>query len=208
VSSAIIFIHGLWMNGKDMYLLRYRFKKIGYKTFQFKYNSTKQTPVENAHLLSEYIDSVKHEKINFVCHSLGGIVLRHYLSLYSTNNIGNIIMLGTPNKTSAVARKIINLPLGKKLLGKSVENGLTGILPKWNNNEKLGIIAGRVPFASGMFFSIIKSPNDGTVSVEETRLDGASDHITLYLPHLGLLFSKKAFLQAKHFLEHSSFIHS
>ena len=79
---------------------------------------------------------------------------------------------------------------------------------KWNNNEKLGIIAGRIPFASGMFFSIIKSPNDGTVSVEETRLDGASDHITLYLPHLGLLFSKKAFLQAKHFLEHSSFIHS
>ncbi|MFL2556194.1 MAG: hypothetical protein ACJ0Q4_05090 [Gammaproteobacteria bacterium] len=59
-----------------------------------------------------------------------------------------------------------------------------------------------------MLSPVIKGPNDGTVSVEETQLDGASDHITLCSPHLGLLFSKRAFLQTKHFLEYSFFIHT
>ena len=115
-------------------------------------------------------------------------------------------MLGTPNQTSIIARTLIKWSLGKKLLGKSIENGLTGKLPKWDKNLKLGIIAGRFPLASGLFLPIIKNTNDGTVSVEETRLDGSIDHITLYQTHLGLLFSKKVFLQTKHFLEHSCFI--
>ncbi len=55
MSSTIIFIHGLFMNGTDMSLLRYRFKKSGYNTFQFSYKSTQHTPLENAHKLSEFI---------------------------------------------------------------------------------------------------------------------------------------------------------
>ena len=208
VSKAIVFIHGLWMNGTDMLLLRHRFKKDGYITFQFKYKSTKKTPIENARILSEFINSIKFDEIHFVCHSLGGLVIRHYLNLYPIKHSGKIVMLGTPNKTSAVAESLIKLPLGKKILGKSTEQGLTGALPKWNSKKKLGIIAGQFPLASGMLSPVIKGPNDGTVSVEETQLDGASDHITLCLPHLGLLFSKRAFLQTKHFLEYSFFIHT
>ena len=207
MSSTVIFIHGLFMNGTDMSLLRYRFKKSGYDTYQFSYKSTKNTPFENAQKLSEFINLIQCKKINFVCHSLGGIVLRHYLSLDFAQKLNNIVMLGTPNQTSIVAKTITKWSLGKKLLGMSVENGLTGILPPWVSNQKLGIIAGYFPVGSELLTPIIKNPNDGTVSIEETRLDGSNDHITLNCSHLGLLFSKKAFLQTKHFLEHSSFIH-
>jgi|TARA_B100001996_G_scaffold184771_1_gene141333 hypothetical protein len=207
MSSTVIFIHGLFMNGTDMSLLRYRFKKSGYDTYQFSYKSTKNTPFENAQKLSEFINLIQCKKINFVCHSLGGIVLRHYLSLDFAQKLNNIVMLGTPNQTSIVAKTITKWSLGKKLLGMSVENGLTGILPPWDSNQKLGIIAGYFPVGSELLTPIIKNPNDGTVSIEETRLDGSNDHITLNCSHLGLLFSKKAFLQTKHFLEHSSFIH-
>jgi pimeloyl-ACP methyl ester carboxylesterase len=207
MSSSIIFIHGLFMNGTDMSLLRYRFRKSGYNTYQFSYKSTKNTPFQNAQKLSEFIDLVQSKKIHFVCHSLGGIVLRHYLSLYPTRELSNIVMLGTPNQTSVVAKTLIRWSLGKKLLGGSVENGLTGILPPWDNKQKLGIVAGYFPVGSELLSPIIKNPNDGTVSIEETRLRGSEDHITLRCSHLGLLFSKKAFLQTKHFLEHSSFIH-
>ena len=208
MSSSIIFIHGLWMNGKDMSLLRYRFKKSGYTTFQFSYKSTQNTPLDNAHKLSEFISSIQSGKIHVVCHSLGGLVLRHYLNLYPAQNLGNIVMLGTPNKTSAVAQTLIKFSLGKILLGKSIENGLTGMLTKWKSKKKLGIIAGYFPLASGLLFPIIEGQNDGTVSVEETRLNGSFDHITLQTTHLGLLFSKKAFTQTKHFLEYSSFMHN
>ena len=207
MSSTIIFIHGLFMNGTDMSLLRYRFKKSGYDTYQFSYKSTKNTPFENAQKLSEFINLIQCKKINFVCHSLGGIVLRHYLSLDSAQKLNNIVMLGTPNQTSIVAKTITKWSLGRKLLGMSVENVLTGILPPWGSKQKLGIIAGYFPVGSELLTPIIKNPNDGTVSIEETRLDGSSDHVTLNCSHLGLLFSKKAFLQTKHFLEYSSFIH-
>ena len=208
MSNTIIFIHGLFMNGVDMSLLRYRFKKSGYDTYQFSYKSTKYTPFENAQKLSEFINFIKCKKINFVCHSLGGIVLRHYISLYSTQKLNNIVMLGTPNQTSIVAKTITKWMLGRKLLGMSVENGLTGVLPPWNGKKKLGIIAGYFPVGSELVTPIIKNPNDGTVSIEETRLDGSKDHITLNCSHLGLLFSKKVFLQTKHFLEHSCFMHN
>ena len=95
----------------------------------------------------------------------------------------------------------------RKLLGNSLDNGLIGSPPKWNSRSKLGIIAGYFPLASGLLLPIIKGPSDGTVSVEETRLTGSLDHITLRLPHLGLLFSKDAFLETKHFIEHSCFMH-
>ena len=207
MSSSIIFIHGLFMNGTDMSLLRYRFKKNGYNTFQFSYKSTRYTPFQNAQKLSEFIELIQSKKIYFVCHSLGGIILRHYLSLYPSRNLSNIVMLGTPNQTSIVAKTLIRWSLGRKLLGGSVENGLTGILPPWDSKQKLGIVAGYFPVGSEILSPIIKNPNDGTVSIEETRLHGSEDHITLRCSHLGLLFSKKVFLQTKHFLENSSFIH-
>jgi len=208
MSSSILFIHGLFMNGMDMSLLRYRFKKSGYNTFQFSYKSTQHTPLENAHKLSEFICSIQSRKIHIVCHSLGGLVLRHYLNLYPAKNLGNIVMLGTPNEASIFAYKLLELKIGKKLLGKSIVNGLTGKLPKWDNKYKLGIIAGNFRLVYRLISPIIKSANDGIVSVEETKLDGSIDHITLKLSHtFGLLFSIKAFQQTKYFLEHSSFIH-
>ena len=127
---------------------------------------------------------------------------------FATQKLNNIVMLGTPNQTSIVAKTITKWMLGRKLLGMSVENGLTGILPPWDGKKKLGIIAGYFPVGSELVTPIIKNPNDGTVSIEETRLDGSKDHITLNCSHLGLLFSKKVFLQTKHFLEHSCFIHN
>ena len=190
-----------------MSLLRYRFKKNGYNTFQFSYKSTRYTPFQNAQKLSEFIELIQSKKIYFVCHSLGGIILRHYLSLYPSRNLSNIVMLGTPNQTSIVAKTLTRWSLGIKLLGGRVENGLTGILPPWDSKQKLGIIAGYFPVGSVILSPIIKNPNDGTVSFEETRLHGSEDHITLRCSHLGLLFSKKVFLQTKHFLENSSFIH-
>jgi hypothetical protein len=82
------------------------------------------------------------------------------------------------------------------------------MLPKWKSKKKLGIIAGYFPLGSGLLFPIIEGQNDGTVSVEETRLNGSFDHIILQMTHLGLLFSKKVFTQTKHFLEYSSFMHN
>ena len=46
---------------------------------------------------------------------------------------------------------------------------------------------------------------DGTVTVEESRLPGAKDHIVVSTSHTGMLFSAEVADQAAHFLQHGSF---
>ena len=105
--NTIIFIHGLWMNGMDMSLLEHRFKQSSYTTSRFRYKSINKEPIENATKLAEHIETVKSEQIHFVCHSLGGLILRHCLDLYNLKNPGRIVMLGTPNQTGEAARKFL-----------------------------------------------------------------------------------------------------
>jgi hypothetical protein len=195
------------MNGMDMSLLQHRFKNCGYATSRFQYKSIGDTPIVNANKLVDHIASINSDQIHFVCHSLGGLVLRHCLHLYPLEKPGKIVMLGAPNKTSRAAKELSNWPGGSFLLGKSTNDGLLGPLPKWTGKQSLGVIAGDLRFGMGLIIPNIPRPSDGTVSVEETRLEGMQDHITLHVSHFGLLLSKRAFLQTKHFIEHAQFQH-
>ena len=205
-NETVIMIHGLWMNGMDMSLLEHRFKKDGYTTSRFHYKSVSDTPIDNARKLTDHINSITTDQVHFVCHSLGGLVLRQCLHLTPLDKPGKIVMLGTPNKTSHAAKEFSQWPGGSTLLGKSLKDGLLGPLPNWTGKQELGVIAGDLRLGMGLIIPNIPQPSDGTVAVEETRLEGKQDHITLHVSHFSLLFSKTTFIQSKHFIKHSSFI--
>ena len=68
----------------------------------------------------------------------------------------------------------------------------------------LGIIAGNRsidPISS----RIVKKPNDGKVSVESTRLNGAKDHIVLPCNHTFFPSHKNMWHQALNFIVHGNF---
>ena len=52
-----------------------------------------------------------------------------------------------------------------------------------------GVIAGDRAFGMGRLIGPLPKPNDGTVTVAETRLPGATDHIVLPVTHLSMLWS-------------------
>ena len=114
-------------------------------------------------------------------------------------------MLGTPNQTSCAANTLRQWPGGGYLLGNSLENGLLGPLPEWDSNIPLGVIAGDFRFGMGLIIPGIPRPNDGTVSVEETKLEGMQDHLILHASHFGLLVSKSTFRQTLIFFENGEF---
>jgi hypothetical protein len=56
-----------------------------------------------------------------------------------------------------------------------------------------------------MLVARLPEPHDGTVSVEETRLEGATDRCVLPLSHMALCLSAQVAAQVDHFLEHGRF---
>lgn len=204
--ETVILVHGLYMNGIDMRLLRRRLEHAGYNAQQFSYPSLRDTPLENALALQTFCEKIQGPVIHFVCHSLGGLVVRHLFHNYPQQRPGRVVTLGTPHTGSSAALRLSQSLPGRILLGRSVKQGLLGELPPWRNNtHPLGSIAGTLHFGLGMLIPGIPRPNDGTVAVAETRLNIMTDHITLPVSHFGMLLAKSVAVQTLHFLRHGRF---
>jgi hypothetical protein len=67
-----------------------------------------------------------------------------------------------------------------------------GGLPPWRGVQPVGVIAGSAGFGFGRLLIRLERPNDGTVTVAETRLDGIADHVVVAAAHTALLFSRAA----------------
>jgi pimeloyl-ACP methyl ester carboxylesterase len=204
-NETVVLIHGLWMNGWDMSLLRSRIQDNGYNITQFSYNSLNRTPRENAVLLQQKIQKIDTPIIHFVCHSLGGLIVRYLFSDFPEQKPGRVVTLGTPHKPSYAAYRLSTLPFGNLLLGKNIENGLLGNAPKWGGTHELGSIAGSLRFGLGVLIPNVPLPNDGTVSIDETKMEKMKDHKIVNASHFGLLLSSKAAHLCIEFIKNGTF---
>ena len=191
----------------DMSLLRHRFADKGYQTQQFSYHSVSVSPEQVADELQKFLTQASASTLHFVCHSLGGLVVRHLFDHYPEQSPGRVVTLGTPHQPSYTAKRLSSLHAGQRIMGHSIDHGLLGEVPEWHNGHDLGVIAGTSRMGLGLLVPGIPKPNDGTVTVEETRLDGMKGHIQLPVSHFGMLLSEKVFRQSAHFIDHGKFIH-
>lgn len=205
MKPAVVLVHGIWMNGLDMSLLRKRLQVSGFETHQFSYHSLRNSPAENAVDLKIFTEAVKTTVIHYVGHSLGGLVIRHLLNYSPDPRTGRIVTLGTPHQPSSAAMRLRGFALGRLLLGRSTIHGLTGDLPPWNTDYELGVIAGNRRFGAGIIVPGIPKPSDGTVSVAETRIKQMTDHCILPVTHTGLLLSRETVRQVVCFLWNGKF---
>lgn len=193
MQETVVLVHGIWMKGLEMTLLRRHLRHCGYECRQFTYQSLGCTPRENAVLLNRYLQQIETPVIHLVAHSLGGIVLLHLFDQYPQQKAGRIVMLGTPLQGSDVARFLFHKRWLRWLVGRSVEQGLLGDAPSWHANRELGMIAGNRGFGMGKLVTLgrLGKPNDGTVRVSETRGTGVTEHIQVTHSHFGMLFSRE-----------------
>ncbi|MGH8630353.1 MAG: esterase/lipase family protein [Burkholderiales bacterium] len=203
--EVVILVHGLWMNGMDMGLLRRRLARAGFRPVQFRYPSLRRPPHINAMQLHTFAQGLDAQTLHFVGHSLGGIVIRHLFFEYPDQRPGRVVTLGTPHHFSQAAGVLSRWPIGRLLLGKSTKNGLLGHAPPWPNGRELGSIAGSLGLGMGMLIPGIPSPNDGTVAVDETRLPGMRDHRIFRVSHFGMLLSATVAGQIASFLKDGHF---
>lgn len=203
--EVVVLIHGLWKTGSDMWRLRQRLEKAGYECHHFKYKSLRRSPDENARQLHQFVSSIDAPVIHYVCHSLGGVVLLNYFDLHPSLKRGRAVLLGSPVNGSEVAKRLSRHWYSRWLVGHSADDGMLGSGPEWNSWRELGVIAGTMPVGVGLLFGRLSLPHDGTVTVSETELHGATDFITLPVSHTGLLYSFKVAQQTITFLRAGKF---
>ena len=149
--------------------------------------------------LGEFLQTIETPVVHFVGHSLGGLIVRHFVDRTSALPPGRVVTLGTPHQGSRVARALHRGRL-KFLLGRSVEQALLGDLPPWPPGRELGSLAGTLNAGVGRWLTRVPPPADGTVTVAETRLDGMSDHLCLPVSHTGMLTAACVAEQVRAFL--------
>lgn len=203
--EVVVLVHGLWMNGTESLLLRRRVAEAGFSPRQFSYRSVSEGFDANAERLKQFLDEVPGERVHLVGHSLGGLLLVQMLARHADHREGRVVCLASPLTGSRAASSLLNLPGGRALLGGSAE-GLFDPRPRrWSGRRELGIVAGATSVGLGRLFTALPEPNDGTIAVDETRLEGAADHIVLNVSHTFMLFSPAVAAQVVHFLRHGQF---
>lgn len=200
----IIILHGLYMHGVIMQPLSQRLNKLGYDTQTLSYN----TVAINEDKVFAAIDAaLATNQINIlVGHSLGGLMIKHYLQARTPDPglISHVVAIGSPLKGASIVGKIQQLGLGA-LLGNATRYGLEAHDDEWRFTQKLGSIAGTVPIGMRRLLMGNDHLSDGTVTVEETKIDGMTDHIETRTTHTSMIYSDYIARQIDHFIRFDRF---
>ena len=206
--ATVILVHGLWMSGFQLGVLKHRLDSAGeLHTVPFSYPSISGCMSDHAQSLLQFARGHRVEQLHFVGHSLGGLVILRALELAADDlPPGRAVLLGTPLQGSRAAQGVSRLPFGRTILGMAVQEECIDYTPhEWNGTREVGVIAGSMGLGLGRLFANLSADHDGTVLVEETRLPGARDHIVLPTSHTGMLLSTEVAQQAAYFLKEGRF---
>jgi len=202
--TVIVFAHGAIVNGWEMGLLRRRMKRLGYGVRQFHWSSMFVGLDENVERLGKFITQTEAETVHVVGHSMGGVLTRRLFERSPDSRPGRLIAIGSPLVDCWVGRRFLRLhgTVGSWCVGRSVHDYISGSIdPVWRGTREFGVLAGTWPLGVGSLFHDLPGPSDGVVLLEETRLQGITDHATFRLNHFGMLFSRRCTVAIARFLE-------
>jgi pimeloyl-ACP methyl ester carboxylesterase len=228
--KAVIVLHGLFRSHNSMdSLCDYLADRGGYEVFNVTYPSTRDDVGEHARSLAHIIDNLDGiEEVNFVAHSMGNIVIRHYLGdlrkLEAEKNQAStapdairkkrpvfhrFVMLAPPNHEAQLATVF-----GDNILFKSV-SGQSGqqLGRQWKELERklatpdfeFAIITGGKGNEKG-YNPFLSGDNDGTISVEIAKLPGARDFIVLPVLHSFIMSDPKVQELTLQFMQKGYFV--
>lgn len=207
----VILLHGM---GRSPVLFRdmeRALRAAGYDAVAVSYPSLTKNIAGHADQVEQLLAlSQDAERVSFVTHSLGGLVVREVLSregrpttrLWRTKlALGRVVMIAPPNQGSELAKSIAHLPPYHWIGGPAASEIAAGppfapVSPR----IEVAVIAGGTTGETG-FNPLLSGNNDGVVTVSETRLPGASDHIVVRALHTVIASHPETIAATRNFLE-------
>jgi triacylglycerol lipase len=211
-SEGVILLHGLCRSDKSMQKMEGRLTDAGFIVLNVDYPS-RTAPIETLSeaAIGEALQDARLEqceKIHFVTHSLGGILVRSYFKRHEDVRLGRVVMLGPPNQGSEVVDIIGSWWPVKQLHGPAGnELGTDNESVPYTLSEvdfELGVIAGdrSINWINSI---MIDGPDDGKVSVERTKVDGMKEHNVVHTTHPFLMTNDAVIEKTIRFLTTGSF---
>ena len=211
-NEAVILLHGLVRSARSMATMGRFLETQGYAVVNQGYPS-RHHPVETLSAMAiepalEKARDAGADRIHFVTHSMGGILVRHYLSEHEIPELGRVVMIAPPSQGSEAVDRLRGLKLFEWLngpAGKQLGTGPDSLPVRLGAaNFEVGVIAGSFSINPSLSL-LIPGPDDGKVSVERARLPGMKDFIVMPHSHPVVMSRPPVLYQTQHFLEQGSF---
>ena len=212
--QVVIVLHGLVRSRTSMdKLADYLNEHSEMEAVSVSYASTRGDVADHAASLASVVANLDGvERIHFVGHSLGNIVIRYYLGEHAGDKadkrIGRIVMLAPPNQGAVLAERFGDNALFELISGSSGKQ-----IADWEELEpklavpqgEFGIVAGSaVPDAGGN--PLIEGDDDLVLAVEETKLAGAADFRVAQVEHTFIMNDDNVRKWVQSFLENGYFV--
>jgi triacylglycerol lipase len=210
-NECVVLVHGLNRGDRSFFLMERLLSAAGYQVVNLDYPSRSATIEELVGYVDDAVVACDGQTVNFITHSLGGILVRGWVGLKDRPNLGRVVMMAPPNQGSELVDKMAGLALYRFITGPAGQQLGTdgeGAPARFGPVAfDLGVIAGNRSL-NPVFSAMIPGEDDGAVSVESTKIEGMADHIVLPVTHTLMMNNPLVIAQVIIFLKTGLFDHA
>ncbi len=210
-NSITILVHGFNKNSRDMAFLEKGLGESGFATISVDLPArfgTMDACVKALHLQVRN-EIGEYQTVNFVAHSMGGLITRFYINHVQLAGVGKCVFIATPHNGSRLAGLAGRVPFYSRIF-----QTLNPILPGSGfeppplpEGTRLGLIAGNNDrsLLGRMFLS---EQNDGRIEVSSVESKDADEFIVLPYGHKDIHHQQETLALVSNFLQKGTFVNS
>lgn len=174
--EVIILVHGFNKNGSDMLTLKKYLAAKGYYCqildLPTRYKTVKECSSILKKELEKLISSAEYQRIHFVGHSMGGLIIMDILQNIDISKIGRCVFIAVPFKGTPLADLVYKYFPPVLWIIRSLRDLRTNSIPIPSEDgisyPDIGVIAGNK--CNLLLGKLLKQESDGRVEVEATEI--------------------------------------